>query len=172
MRFNKIYLSIISILGILLLYSYYFFIKQHKSNADNLWGRIKYTHDLQKYYEISMVLAAIGFIVMMFYLLIGDSFTEKDIKHIFNSSLIIVIISMLWMPLSLYYINHHASWFKYIIVIILLIIAFASYYLLLRLYWINEKKHTTIRILSLIGMIVFFFHTFILDSITWPKYFF
>lgn len=172
MEFNKNYLVIISILGILLLYSYYFLIKQQKSNADRLWGRIKGTGDLQKYYEISMVLAAVGFLVMMFYLLVGDSFTESDIKHIFISSLIITIVSMFWMPLSLYYINNHNIWLKYIIIIILLIVAFSSYYLLVRLYWINEKKYSIVRTLSIIGMILFFLHTFILDSIIWPKYFF
>jgi hypothetical protein len=172
MKFNKIYLAIISILGILLLYSYYFFIKQQKSNSDRLWGRIKGTGDLQKYYEISIVLAAIGFLVMMFYLLVGDSFTESDIKHIFISSLIIIIVSMFWMPLSLYYIHHHNIWLKYLIVMVLLIIAVSSYYLMLRLYWTNDKQNHIIRLLSILGMVFFFIHTFILDSIIWPKYFF
>jgi hypothetical protein len=172
MNFPKTYFYIISILGILLLYSYYFLIKLKKSNANNLWNRIKQNGDLMGYYYISMILATIGFIIMMIYLLVSDSFSEEDIRHIFLSLLAIVVVSMLWMPLSLYYINHQASWLKYIIVIVLLIISYSAYCLLSRLYGINEKKYKTIRILSIIGMTVFFLHTFILDSITWPTYFF
>jgi hypothetical protein len=172
MNFPKTYFYIISILGILLLCSYYFLSLIKKSNAHNLWGRIKQNGDLKDYYQISMILAAIGFIIMMIYLLVSDSFTEKDIKHIFILSLLIVVVSMFWMPLSLYYMNNPTIWLKYIIGILLLIIPFSAYCLLLILYRMNEKKHTNIRILSLIGMIVFFLHTFILDSIIWPTYFF
>jgi len=172
MNFPKTYFYIISILGILLLSSYYFLSLIKKSNAHNLWGRIKQNADLKDYYQISMILAAIGFIIMMIYLLVSDSFTEKDIKPIFILSLLIVVASIFLMPLSLYYINHQTIWLKYIIGILLLIIPFSAYCLLLILYRMNEKKHTNIRILSLIGMIVFFLHTFILDSIIWPTYFF
>ena len=68
MEFNNTYFSIISILGILLLYSYYYFINLKKSNLRDLWGRIKPDTKLYNFYLISIVLAALGFVLMMYYL--------------------------------------------------------------------------------------------------------
>lgn len=172
MEFNKNYFSIISILGILLLSSYYYFINLNKSNLNHLWGRIKPESKLYNFYVISIGLAALGFILMMFYLLVGNSFTEKDIKHIFISTLVILLVSMFWMPLTLEYIKHPHIWLKTIIIIILLTVACGGYYTMLRLYWTNDTKHNIARIISILGMKYFFIHTFILDSVIWSKYFF
>jgi hypothetical protein len=119
-----------------------------------------------------MTIAAIGFVFMMYYLLVGNLFTQNDIKHLFISSLVILIASMLWMPLSLEYIRHPNLWLKMIIIIILLMVACGGYYIILRLYWINDRQNKSARILSILGMIYFFLHTFILDSIIWSKNFF
>ncbi len=172
MEFNNIYFSIISILGILLLYSYYYFLNLKKSNLHDLWGKIKPETNFYNFYLISMIIAALGFILMMNYLLVGNLFTQNDIKHIFISTLIILIASIFWMPLSLEYIKHPSIWLKIIIIIILLMVACGGYYIILRLYWIKDTKHNIARILSILGMIYFFFHTFILDCIIWSKNFF
>ncbi len=169
MEFNRNYFTIISILGILLLYSYYYFINLKKSNLNDLWGGIKPNSKLYNFYIISIGLAALGFILMMYYLLVGNSFNEKDIKHIFISTLVILIASMFWMPLTLEYIKHPQPWLKTIIIIILLIVACGGYYTMLRLYWTNDTKHKISRILSILGMKYFFLHTFILDCIIWSK---
>jgi hypothetical protein len=172
MEFNKIYFSIISILGILLLYSYYYFLNLKKSNLRDLWGRIKTGTNFYNFYLISMIIAALGFLLMMYYLLVGNLFTQKDITHLFISSLVILVASLLWMPLSLEYIRHPSLWLKMIIIIILLMVACAGYYIILRLYWINDRENKSARILSILGMIYFFFHTFILDAIIWSRNFF
>jgi hypothetical protein len=172
MEFDKIYFSIISILGILLLYSYYYFLNLKKSNLRDLWGRIKPQTTFYNFYLISMIIAALGFLLMMNYLLVGNLFTQKDITHLFISSLVILIASLLWMPLSLEYIKYPSIWLKIIIIMILLMVACGGYYIILRLYWIKDTKNNITRILSILGMIYFFLHTFILDSIIWSKNFF
>jgi hypothetical protein len=119
-----------------------------------------------------MIIAALGFLLMMNYLLVGNLFTQKDITHLFISSLVILIASLLWMPLSLEYIKYPGIWLKIIIIMILLMVACGGYYIILRLYWIKDTQQKNARILSIIGMVYFFLHTFILDSIIWSKNFF
>ena len=51
-------------------------------------------------------------------------------------------------------------------------VACGGYYIILRLYWIKDTQQKNARILSIIGMVYFFLHTFILDSIIWSKNFF
>lgn len=172
MEFNKIYLSIITILGILLLYSYYYFLNLKKSNLNDLWGKIEQKGAFYNFYLISMIIAALGFMLMMYYLLICNSFTKKDIKHIFIASLIILIASMCWMPLSLEYLRHPSIWLKILIICILLLVAGGSYYTMLRLYWTKDTKDNITRILAILGIKYLFLHTFILDLIIWSKNFF
>ena len=172
MEFNKLYLAIISILGLLLLYSYYYFLNLKKSNVTDLWARIKPKSKLYNFYLVSMCLGAIGFMLMLYYFLIGDSFTKSDITQLFILSLLIVVVSMMWMPLSLEYVKYPRTWLKILIIIVLLIIAFSGFYTIIKLYMIKDTKHKISRNLAIMGMIYFFFHTFVLDTITWTTNFF
>jgi hypothetical protein len=172
MEFNKLYLLIISILGLLLLYSYYYFFNIKKSNFDDLWGRIDRKSKLHNFYLVSMCLAALGFMLMLYYFLVSYSFSQSDITQLFILSLLIVVISMIWMPLSLEYVKYPRTWLKILIIIVLLVIAFSSLYTIIKLYMINETRNKISRNLAILGMIYFFFHTFFLDTIIWTTNFF
>ena len=172
MEFNKLYLLIISILGLLLLYSYYYFLNLKKSNFDDLWGRIDRKSKLYNFYLVSMCLAALGFMLMLYYFLVSDSFSQSDITQLFILSLVIVVISMIWMPLSLEYVKYPRTWLKILIIIVLLVIAFSGLYTIIKLYMINDTRNKISRNLAILGMIYFFFHTFFLDTIIWTTNFF
>ena len=172
MEFNKLYLLIISILGLLLLYSYYYFFNLKKSNFDDLWGRIDRKSKLHNFYLVSMCLAALGFMLMLYYFLVSDSFSQSDITQLFILSLLIVVISMIWMPLSLEYVKYPRTWLKILIIIVLLVIAFSGLYTIIKLYMINDTRNKISRNLAILGMIYFFFHTFFLDTIIWTINFF
>ena len=172
MDFNKLYLLIIFILGLLLLYSYYYFLNLKKSNLNDLWGRIDRKSKLYNFYLVSMCLAALGFMLMLYYFFVNDSFSQSDVTQLFILSILIVVISMMWMPLSLEYIKYPRTWLKILIIIVLLVIAFSSLYTIIKLYMINNTRHKISRNLAILGMIYFFFHTFFLDTIIWTTNFF
>ena len=75
MIFNRNYIIIFSLLGLLLLYSYYYFLNDNK-NTLKLWGSIK--GSLLKVYYLSMLLSLIGFILLYIYLFISNSFSKND----------------------------------------------------------------------------------------------
>ena len=164
MEFNRLYLIIISILGLLLLASYKFLY------SVKLWGKID--GNFRYWYSISMLFAALGFIFMMIYMLVSKSFTNSDVSQLFITSLVIIIVSMLWMPVSLQYYKHPSFWSKSIIMLILLVVALAGLYAIIKIYLVKELNHNTLKIMAILGMKYFFFHTFVLDFITWPKNFF
>ena len=169
MQFNRSYILIISILGILLLYSYYYFAINSK-NPLKLWGNI--SGNLLKVYYLSMFLSAIGFLLLFYYLIVSNVFTKEDNLKIFISLLGIVIISMFWMPLSLNYLKNNSILLKYLIIIVLLMVAGSTAYLLYILNNITDKTHSTSNLLAFYGIIYFFIHAFFFDTITWSYNFF
>lgn len=169
MKFDNIYIVILSILGIILLYSYYYLFKNNK-NAPKLWGRI--SGNLLNIYYFSMLLSTIGFLLLFYYIIKTNIFTQNNINQIFISLLAIIIISMVWMPLSLYYMKNKNDLIKYLIIIVLLLVAISTLYLLYVVNNINDNNNKIYKTLALIGMSYFFIHAFFFDTITWSYNFF
>lgn len=161
MKFNIEYIIFISILGIILLYSYYFYAQ--KSNVLQLWGKIK--GDLLIVYYTSMVISAIGFLLLFYYLINSNKFTKELNMQIFISLILIVGISIFWMPLALNYLKNKKDIIKYLIILVLLIVAFSTLYLIYLLYQINDNSIENK--LAKAGMIYFFIHAFFFDSLLW-----
>ena len=175
-RIDIISFFIISCLGAILIYSYYYLATNNKSIVNDLWGNISNIKHLTSLYIGSMVLSAIGFLYSLYYLYITRSLTVFEKKMIPTSLMIIVIASMVWMPLSLNYINNKmadfAIYLKYIIIGVLSIVAIESLYSTKLINSIREKEYKTEKKLATIGMSYFFIHTFFLDNIYWSYNFF
>jgi hypothetical protein len=177
MIFNKNYIIILSLFGLLLLYSYYYFLKDN-NNTLKLWGSIK--GNFLKIYYLSMLLSLIGFMFLFNYLLISDNFSKNDTLKIFVCILLVIIISMFWAPLSLQYLKtiqniqgkESAMIYKYIILVVLFLVSLFSFLLLISLYNINDNKYLFNKTLALIGMLYFFIHVFLFDFILWSYNFF
>ena len=172
MKFNNIFILILAILGIILLYSYYYFFKNY-SNSTKLWGRVK--GNLLNIYYLSMILSTIGFLLLFYYIIIYNNFTQHNINQIFGLLAGIIIISMFWMPLSLYYFKNKKDLIKYLIILILLLVSLITLYLLFVLKNIdniNDNKYKISKNLALIGMTYFFIHAFFFDTILWSYNFF
>ena len=167
MIFNRNYIIILSLLGIILLYSYYYFLKDN-NNANKLWGSIK--GNLLKIYYLSMILSVIGFLLLFYYLMTSNSFSSKDISNIFLYTSLIVAISILWTPSSLQYYYTKKNIYKYITLLILFLVALSTFMLLISLNNVNDKKLS--KNLALIGMSYFFIHTFLFDFLLWSYNFF
>jgi amino acid permease len=169
MEFNKSYIMIVAFFGILLLYSYYYFLKDN-DNASKLWGRIK--GNLLKIYYLSMLLATIGFILFFYYLLKGKDFLKEDICKIFMYTLGIVIISIFWTPFALEYYKTKKDIYKYLTILVLFLVALFSLLLVVTLYNVNEKDNLLNKKMALAGMIYFLIHTGLFDLILWSFHFF
>ena len=168
MEFDKKYIVILALLGIILVYSYYYF--NNDKNSKFLWGKIK--GNLLSVYYISMLLSTIGFLLLFSYLFINKNFTESNIKYIFIYLCAIVVISMFWMPLSLQYIKTKSELFKYLTIITLFLVAFFTLLLLNLLLKLSDNKNIIMKNLAFIGMFYFFIHAFCFDFITWSYNFF
>jgi hypothetical protein len=169
MKFDKSYIFILSIVGIILLYSYYYFLKDN-NNANKLWGSIK--APLLYIYYLSMLLSTIGFILLFFYLIYSDNFTRNNITQLFILILLIVSISILWTPLSITYLKEKNNLYKYLTLLVLFLVSLFSFLLLITLYNINDTKYIVSKNLALAGMLYFFIHAFFFDFITWSYHFF
>lgn len=159
----------LGLLGLLLLYSYYYFAKQHKSNLDNLWARIKAPY--KTYYIGSMFLSAFGFLIVLGYLAKTRALKSDQATNIMRALYAIVFLSLFWMPLSLSYLKQgRPVWLKYSIIGLLIAIAFASLY---ALTVINNIAETNLnKKLAFYSMLYFFCHTFFLDTLAWTSNFF
>jgi hypothetical protein len=167
MNFNKNYIFILFILGVILLYSYYYFLKNNKDSM-KLWGKIN--GNLLKIYYISMLLSAFGFLCLFYYLITTNVFTKENIIKLFISLIGIIVISILWMPLSLNYLRNKNNITKFLIIFVLLAVSICALYLLNILYNINDSSIT--KNIALVGMTYFFIHAFLFDFIIWNLNFF
>jgi hypothetical protein len=168
MKFGTNNIIIISILGIILLYSYYYFLKFDPKLL--LWGRIN--GKFLNVYYISMILSLIGFILLFYYLIINNNFTQIEVKKLLISLISIIVISIFWMPLSLYYLKNKSTIIKYLDIFVLFLVALSTFYLLTILYKTNDTKNIIANRLALAGMIYFFIHVFFFDFISWSYNFF
>ena len=169
MKFKTSYLITLAVLGIILLYSYYYYFKTD-SKSQLLWGRV--SGNLLITYYISMLLSMTGFLLLFYYLMISNSFTNTDSIKIFISMLCIIIISMLWMPLSLNYLHKKENITKYLTIFVLFLVALSTLYLVYVLYGIKENNNILFKNLAFCGILYFFIHSFFFDFITWSKNFF
>ncbi len=170
MKFPKDKLSIISILGIILLYSYYYFLSLSPRNLEILWAGMK--GSLKYIYMISIFLAAFGFLFLLYYLFITDSLSEKQINKLFLGAILVITISMLWMPLSLKYSQNKSKTYQFMVLVVLFSVVFSSLYIISIIDNVDDKKNKKSLKIARFGMYYFLFHTFILDSLTWSFNFF
>lgn len=165
-------------LGLVLLYSYYYFAINNNKIINDLWGNIRNIKHLVPVYVGSMILAAIGFLSALYYLYKTTSLTPYEKKIIPISLIIIVFVSIFWMPLSLNYLKiknktiFKAAYLKYAIIGVLNIVAFASLYSTVLINNIKEKNYKLEQKIAIVGMSYFFIHTFFFDNVSWNYNFF
>jgi hypothetical protein len=169
MLFDRNYIIFLAILGVILLYSYYYLAVNDKRVME-LWGRIK--GNFLNLYYLSMVLSTIGFLLFFYYIVVSTSFKRSDINHMFIALLAIIVISMLWMPLSLKYLRNKGPLLMFLITFVLFLVAVSALYLIFVLDNVNESKYILNKNLALYGMIYFFIHASVFDLTLWSYNFF
>lgn len=170
MRFNKEYIFTISILAIILTYSYYYYVKNNYNKINLLWGNIK--GNLLYFYYFSILFSVIAFILSFIYLLITSSLTEQQSTKLFISLSLMIIFSMFWFPLTLYYINNKKEIYKYLILLILLGVSLSILYFTIIFNNVKEKEYIIFKKIVLYLLIYFFLHCFFMDFLIWSYHFF
>jgi len=169
MKFPIHYFLIIGILGIILVFSYYYYAV-NTPNVLRLWGKIK-SPFLYIYY-ISIFISSLLFLLLLFYLAISKNLEKNDINKLFITICSIIFFSLFWMPFSIEYLKNHDNFIKLLVYLVLFLVSLSSFYLLIILNNINDNQNIILKNIALYGMIYFFIHVFILDFIIWSYNFF
>ena len=77
---------------------------------------------------------------------------------------------MLWMPLSINYLNKNELIIKIAIILILFLVAICAFLVLYEIFKLKDKG--TYKNMALLGAGMLFFHTFFLDFLYWNYNFF
>ena len=176
MDIQKIIFLIVNVVGGLgVLGSYFIGFATHPGASEKLWGNV--TPLLKSVYTVTMPLAAIGYFLFAYFILfqldskkamIGDFFGFEALTVIF---IIILLPSAMWMPLTFKMIEAPNLQLWWAIRIVLLVIALASLALICALLSLNQREPAWSYWLAVIGSVLFFVETGIMDAFIWPAYF-
>jgi len=160
---------IMSVLGIFILLSYYIFIiksgfTKPKISVDKWWFGLDNNSVFMKFSIISATLAAIGFLYFQYYLCFHLE-SGKASDKILLETIIVLVASLLWAPLTYAYLRSHNKIWKILSSLVLGVTAFGSIAIA---YFINDKAPpSTQRTLAMIGISLFIFHTLFVDFGIW-----
>ena len=168
---NKVVFFSNTILGAILLFSYYYFININPKITNKLWGSIK---GLERNITIiSGIVTSILYLVLIYYFSFSfkkSNDNNKLINEIITYQILLIIISMFWLPLSIEYIKNKSAFLKFSIILTLFLVAIFAFMIFYKLLNIEDDK--LIKKLALFAAFMLFFHTFFLDFINWNIKFF
>jgi len=173
---QRIWFLVINALGgFAVIASYVAGMASHPNTEQLIWGRI--TPSLKPVYLVSMPLAAVGYLLFLYFILFQidaetvriwgfDGFLVLDIIF-----MVILVFSAFWMPLTYKLIETQWRGWWFYIRLVLLMVGLASLALLCALLMISQKEPAWSYWLAVAGASVFFIQTGILDSFVWPAFF-
>lgn len=160
--------------GVAVIGSYVLWLRGSPGGADALWGGVPAR--IRPVYTASMILSAIGYLLVLYYLLVA---AVPDAVQICGSPgfewfipIIVLMLfpSALWMPLSSLYVDRPSTSIWVAVRTVLFIVGLASIALAWALLAL-EPSGGVAYWLAVVGSIWFAFHTFVLDSILWAALF-
>ena len=178
LRDNKIFLLVFNlIVGGMLLYSYYYYIKYGGVSAKDLWGK---AYPYRVVYMISMIFAAIGYIAVMVWTLVNATKSQNGlVSDLIIAQVLIVTVSMLWLPLTIMFAKSKTKsiFLAIAIILVLLIVAVTS---IQQVLIVNKLKpvDTKNKLLAgghkaiIAGATLFAIHTLFFDGLGWNIGFF
>ena len=165
------------IFGSMVLLSYYYGLEKLKSmdkNPSVLWGGVP--EILQPGIVVFMFIGAIGYFLFTYNFLFNVS-SDKLFLGKFSYSnlhllyLLVFIPSMVWIGLTIDYVDSQKSMFDWIVLVVVLFTVAASSVMLL-LFTIDLKIESGSMYLAyVVGAAFFAFHTLFLDAILWTSFF-
>jgi|SaaInlStandDraft_2_1057019.scaffolds.fasta_scaffold154410_1 hypothetical protein len=154
------------VLGTILLYSYYYLGSNNSGVVEKLWGRIR--GNLRNFYLFSMLVTLIGYLLMLYFLVFRVKNNNELLNEILVFQIIVIVISMLWMPLSIKYLTNKNIYLKPIIILVLFVVGIAALGNTLKVSKLQvSNKNKSFKNLAVAGAGYLFFHTFVLDFLGW-----
>ena len=165
------------IFGGILIYSYYHYITKGGVPTKTLWGK---AYKLEKVYLASLILAAVGYLLVLVFSVFKTPNTKANngiLANLFVIQVLIVVVSMLWLPMTLAYLKEkkNRTFSMIAVLLILFIVALASAKQILLVKNLNPENNScakTMKTLAKVGAGYFFVHTFFFDFMGWDIGFF
>ena len=125
--------------------------------------------------DLNMLLAAAGYLAIIFILLLRVPVSATVGKHPFWTFhviyLVILIPSALWMPLTQAVIQHYTPLVWFSVVLVLVLTALAGIAMLIALLRLRPALPVRLRTLAIISSVFFILQTTVLDAILWTSFF-
>ncbi|MFA5368016.1 MAG: hypothetical protein WC333_09070 [Dehalococcoidia bacterium] len=177
MASQQIILLVINIIGgIAVIGSYILGLHNAGPNAANaLWGGVPTA--IRPVYGVSMILAAIGYLAFLYFILARLAPSEVSIAGRFGYGtfyvifLLILIPSAFWMPLTNIYVGNPGTALWVGIRVVLAVVGLASIALIWALLTLETKTSGIAYWLAVAGSGYFAFHCAVLDAIVWAALF-
>lgn len=176
MHSQQIVLAVIVLVGgIAVVGSYVYWIWANPAHRGDLWGGVP--EGLRRFYVGSMLLAALGFFAVTYYVLFR---LEPDDVQIFDRFgfvvfpilyAIILAFSALWMPLTFAMLENPGTGLWVAIRLTLAAVGLASLALLIALLALNTREPGAYYWLAVAGTAALCLQTTVLDMLVWPAYF-
>jgi hypothetical protein len=168
-------LVVIALGGAAVIGSYVVGLRGKEGASDALWGGVPAR--VRSIYGVSMILSAIGFLAVLYYVLLVLNPSDVVIAGRFGFNLffpIFVLIlapSALWMPLSKIYVDKPTTGKWVAVRVVLFIVGLASIALAWTFFALETDTRGAAFWTAAIGSCYFAFHTFVLDAVFWAVLF-
>lgn len=173
---QQIILLVINVIGgAAVIGSYIYGLNAQPGGANLLWGGVP--ANIIPFFSVSMVLAALGYFALGYYILFRLVPGEVLIAGRFGFSLfyaiflVILILSALWMPLTNVYLGNPSTGMWIGVRTVLALVGLASIALLWALLSLQTRTPAIPYWLAIAGSGYFAFHTAILDAVVWAALF-
>ncbi len=168
-------LVVIALGGAAVIGSYVVGLRGKEGASAALWGGVP--AKVRTVYGVSMILSAVGFLAVLYYIFFELSPPDVIIAGRFGFNLffpIFVLIlapSALWMPLSKIYVDKPTTAKWVVVRVVLFIVGLASIELAWALFALDVETRSVAFWVAAIGSCYFAFHTFVLDAVFWAALF-
>ena len=161
--------------GVGVLGSYAYGLMTHPATRNEIWGGVP--EWLKPYYTASMLAAALGYFLFMYFLFFRVPPAEARVASRFDLDLFnvlfvfILVPSAMWMPLTFRMLEAPNPGLWIAIRIVLGAVGVASVALIIALLLLKPRDPVWAYALAVVGSIAFAVQTALLDAIVWPAYF-
>lgn len=161
--------------GFLVIGSYVYTLKAGTQGQNALWGGVP--KNARGFYTVSMILSALSFFIFTSFILFKVNTKEATVGSLsayflFTLFYILILLpSAVWTPLTLNFIQSQKNTVWILIRIVLFLVALGALGVLTTLLLLKPKPSGLFYWSAIVGVAIFFLHTFVLDSLIWPAVF-
>lgn len=155
--------------GAAVLGSYAWGFVRHQQKMALMWGGVETAW--RPFYVAGMFAAAFGYLAMVALIQhVSGTIADRTWLDILWSLVFILIPSALWLPLTMRYAEQPTNMSWWLIRLVLWAVAAGAVWLTVTL-WRLDSPRCGLWLVAFVGMLLFTFHTGVLDATVWPAKF-